>query len=145
MSTQFDPEDLYPLATPEGRAIPLEVIRPLGFVRIPTDASVYTVPELATFDVLLFWADVNTYIRFDGSPAIPPTDGNFVSNRLYVPNMNVINRGIAMDVRNYLPDGINPWVGAVSALDLAAGSGNVYITPISRYQALRSAVRVQSG
>ena len=141
----FDPEDLYPLATPEGRAIPLEVIRPLGFVRIPTDAMVYTVPELTAFDVLLFWAEVDAYVRFDGSSAVPPTAGNFVSNRLFVPNINVIHRGVAMDVRNYLPDGTTPWDGSVSALDLAAGTGDIYITPISRYQALRSAVRVQSG
>lgn len=145
MSTQPEPPDLYPMATPEGRAIPLEVIRPLGFVRITTDATVHTITELIDFDILMLWSDVNAYLRFDGSPAIPPTNGNFVENRIYVPNMNVINRGIAVDVRDYRPDGTTPWDGSISALDLAAGSGNLYVTPVIRYQALRTAIRVQRG
>lgn len=63
----------YPLSTPEGTAIPLEVVKPLGILRIPFTASAYASVNLnAAYQDKIFVAFSKTedcYISFAASPA----------------------------------------------------------------------------
>lgn len=61
----------YPLSTPEGNSIPLEVVKPLGLLRIPFTSAAYASVILAsTFQDKIFIAssDVDCYVSIEQTP-----------------------------------------------------------------------------
>ncbi len=80
----------YPLATPDGRAIPLDVVKPVGFLQKAfTTAASGTLTLPSNVEVLSVFASADCYIQFGGTAAVP-ADGVVVTNLLYVPkNMRI--------------------------------------------------------
>jgi hypothetical protein len=79
--------DRYPLSTADGKHIPLEIIKPHGFVRKSFTAAgasaQVTIP--ATIEIISFQATENCIILFDGNASVP-ADGTLLTSGLYVPN-----------------------------------------------------------
>ena len=87
------PLDLYPLSTSDGKDIPLDVIRPTGWTFFDFTSSAATASStLANLeDLMVFQADEDCIIRFDGVEASMPAAGSIVSNSLYLPkNTSVV-------------------------------------------------------
>lgn len=75
--------DLYPLSTPDGKAIPLDIIRPRGVFRIPigqTASILY--PLVDTDPIVILRSTVGCFVRFGEVAIIPSTA--MISNQLYL-------------------------------------------------------------
>ena len=78
----------YPLSTAEGTAIPLDVIRPYGIIKIPftsgSGSSSITIPS--DVEVLNVYSDVDCLIQFATSNASASAlvDNTFKSDAMYV-------------------------------------------------------------
>lgn len=138
MSAITDPPDMYPLATPEGNYIPLEVINPIGFVKIVTDATVYVVSELVDADLIIIYADVPCNVRFDGIAAIDPPAGVYQPDSLFLPEYTV-GGGLVLDARDA---GGASWDGSVSAIQAKGQAGLLFMLEVVRYQHLRTPFRI---
>lgn len=75
----------YPLATPDGVPIPLEVIRPLGAIRKAIALTVSTAVSIASnVEIASFYATVDCFVNFGGTASVSG-DGVTQSNSIFIP------------------------------------------------------------
>ena len=75
----------YPLATPDGVPIPLEVIRPYGIVKQAFTTTVSgNITLAAAVEIASFYATEDCIVRF-GAAASNPADGVTLANAIFIP------------------------------------------------------------
>lgn len=77
----------YPLSTPDGTAIPLDLIKPMGILRLPFITASYNAQTIAaTYQDKLFtaYATEDCYLSFAASPAAV-VDDVVTTDTLFVP------------------------------------------------------------
>ena len=86
------PIDLYPLSTPDGIAIPLDVVSPTGYMYIPFSATPTVALALpATSDMIVLTCDEDCIIRFSNDLAVIPPASSYMVDTLYLrKNMQTI-------------------------------------------------------
>ena len=86
------PVDLYPLATSDGVAIPLEVVSPTGYMFLhfsETPTSAIQLP--ATSDLLILNCDEDCILRFSNNLATIPTEATVIADTLFLrKNMQMV-------------------------------------------------------
>jgi hypothetical protein len=84
-----DQEKRYPLSTPDGRAIPFEVLRPLGFISktFTSAGSTASIAIPATVQVLSVYATEECIVTFaaSGASAAAIVDGTLVDDTVFIP------------------------------------------------------------
>lgn len=77
----------YPLSTPDGKAIPLDLIKPMGVLRLPFTASAYNAQSInAIYQDKIFtaYSTEDCYLSFAASPGAI-ADNTVTANILFVP------------------------------------------------------------
>lgn len=77
----------YPLSSPDGQAIPLEVIKPLGVLVINHTTAGFTattIPSAYIDKIFIASSTQDCYISTSASP-VSPTPGTVAANIIYVP------------------------------------------------------------
>ncbi len=86
------PSGVYPFATPDGQAIPLDIIKGTAAIVLPFTRGVIstcTLPEYAVVGVLL--SKKACLIQFGGGPLTTlPGDGDVVTNGVIVPDNGIL-------------------------------------------------------
>lgn len=77
-----NPTDLYPFATADGKAIPLDIIRPSALLRKET-AGLITVP--AQYKVAIFYSIGGDSTVVGGTAAVPIVNDTILEDVLYIP------------------------------------------------------------
>ena len=94
------PSEQYPFATQDGKAIPLDILKPLGLLILPftTDAvASISLPESSAVAMMI--ASEACLISFDHSLVTVPTN-EFLSKVLLVPYNNVVSCSIpSLDIK----------------------------------------------
>lgn len=80
----------YPLSSPDGKPIPLEIIKPHGYIRRGfTDISAVSVGLPAEVEILSLHSSWDCIISFSGDAEIP-VDGVLLSQGIFLPkNMRI--------------------------------------------------------
>ena len=74
----------YPLSTPDGKPIPLDVVKPVGLVVLPFTAVVSAAIAVPSDnEIISFYATEDCYIQFGGVAAVPAS-GVYTANMLLV-------------------------------------------------------------
>lgn len=108
----------YPLAAPDGTAIPLEVFKPLSFMRksfTTTVSGTLNVP--AGCEIMSVMASADCFISFGGTAAVPP-DGSAVANLVFLPKILRMTIAPPTDTFTVIGDGV---------------SGNIHIQFIDKW------------
>lgn len=88
------PNEIYPFSTPDGKAIPLDILKPsyLGIYAFPADASVsFTLPEES--QVAMFISTVPAIVSF--SAALDAfSSGQLLANTLIIPEKSIVASSI---------------------------------------------------
>lgn len=121
-----EPDKRYPLSSPEGRAIPLEIIRPYGcltksFTAIGSTASITIPAEISIMSVL---ADEDCIIQFATSSASAEAlvDGTVQANAAFVPAGIIIVLSPAQGLGTFAIRGIaNSGSAKIQYIDRWAG------------------------
>lgn len=77
----------YPLSTVDGKAIPLEVIKPLGVIRLPFTATAFNVQVLSDAyedKILMLSSSEDCYLDFAAAPT-SPVDDVVLPSMVFVP------------------------------------------------------------
>lgn len=77
----------YPLSTPDGTAIPLDIIKPLALGKIVFVAGGYTscdIPAAYAGKLLVAYSSVECYISEDAVPVVPTVNA-FTAKMIYIP------------------------------------------------------------
>lgn len=77
----------YPLSTPDGKAIPLDLIKPMGVLRLPFTATSYNAQSIGSiYQDKLFtaYSTEDCYLSFAASPGAV-ADNVVTANILFVP------------------------------------------------------------
>lgn len=94
------PSELYPFATQDGKAIPLDILKPQGLLILPfTTDAVASISLPAGSTVAMLIASEACLVSFDHSLATVPTN-EFLSEVLLVPYNNVVSCSIpSLDIK----------------------------------------------
>lgn len=97
--------ELYPFSTIDGKVIPLDIIRPLGILRIPFTAISTALQDLGiATPIMILSATEDCFVRFGAAAVVPST--SLTSNQIMVekdqivivaphnPNFSVISDGV---------------------------------------------------
>jgi len=78
----------YPLSTPNGQAIPLDIIKPIALMKITFNFATYVAATdlAASYSGKVFVAttDQDCYISFANSPTVP-VSGTVIEDVIYIP------------------------------------------------------------
>lgn len=118
---------IYPLATTDGKDIPLDVASPLWASRILLTGAGSGPLNLPSLDCILACVtDVDCYIRFGGAASVPG-DNAIVNDQIFLP------RGVVLTL---LPTSL-----AVYAISVT-GSGTLRVSGVQKWAALSKDVLV---
>ena len=84
MAAQTDTRGLYPQSTPGGEAIPFEIVRILGTIKIAIQAAAkdnIALPDVTSF--LVLHANSACWVKFGGAIAVPVAD-TYTANTFYM-------------------------------------------------------------
>lgn len=121
---------LYPLASPTGRAIPLDIIKPVAHIAYPISSSPFANPEQFTTRVveehaIALFSDVDVVVDFDDTtPA-----SNFFTGTLFIPANTIVQSAI-----------FSQYISAISQ-----SSGTLHINIIELWDSLITEVQNQYG
>jgi hypothetical protein len=121
--------DLYPFATQDGKAIPLDIIRPAGLIiQEFTSNSNTALNSTEELDVAVFMASKPCTVSFDTEIPYPAVNGTFYPGALIVP------AGVIVTVK--CPS------SSLFVRGLSEG-GTLYIQAIERWAGLALSVQLQ--
>jgi len=92
--TDTVPSEVYPFATQDGKAIPLDIIKPSGIITktFTLAAASFTIP--AGYKVGTFLATVGCLVRFGATLPNPLVDATLYEDTLLVPNDTIVTSSI---------------------------------------------------
>jgi len=114
---------LYPLSSPDGQAIPYEVIRPIGLIRqdfTDTPSAAVTIPAAA--ELLSLFANATCVVTFNAASAVPANGVHQLDSILLAANtyMNVDHNAAA----------------TLSVIGVSE-SGTLFITTVEKWKDIR--------
>lgn len=122
---------LYPLSSPDGQAIPYEVIRPIGLIRqdfTDTGSAAITIPAAA--ELLSLFANATCIVRFGATAAVPANGAHDIDSILVAANtyMNVDHNGAA----NFSVIGVSE-------------AGTLFVTTVQKWKDVRKTTQYARG
>lgn len=115
----MDINDLYPFATQDGKAIPLDIIKP-AFLYMCNVASTVVVPT--KYQVVAIHAiNVDALVRFGEDLVIPLTSGVYYENTVYIPKNGVVMVALPDNTLHIYPS--NTGIVYVQGMEKWAGLG----------------------
>lgn len=115
------PSEAYPFATQDGKAIPLDILRPSNFMYLDTiiTSAAFTLP--AGSKVATFLASENCLLRFDAAvPAI--VSGTPITDCLFLPKNVIVISSVLSE--------------KIHARTIAASSASIFIQCIEKWAGL---------
>jgi hypothetical protein len=124
-------DSVYPLSTPEGQSIPMDVMEPLSlayFTFVAATSKNITIP--ASYSLVTLYATKDCVLRFGATP-IPNVlvDGAEYTNAMYIPAQTLITAKIPS--------------GAASVV--STSSGLLAITSLENWKMLRQSYQLNQG
>jgi hypothetical protein len=131
MVTEVD-KSVYPLSTPEGQSIPMDVMEPLSmsyYTFVANTSKNIVIP--AAYSMVALYATKDCILKFGGT-ALPNTlvDGAEYVNALYIPAQTIITSLI-------------PSSGAASVVSVSAGI--LTITALENWKMLKQSYQLNQG
>lgn len=117
-------DQLYPLSDNAGKAIPLDIIRPLGAIKwaLPFNAALpITIP--ADFALVSMFSDVDCVLDFTGDLVYPAADATAYESALIIPADTILTVAL-------------PSAGAAKLIPLSADAGTVVMNCIQKWAGL---------
>lgn len=117
-------QQLYPLSDESGKAIPLDIIRPLGSIKwaLPFDAALpITIP--AEFALVSMFSNVDCVLDFTGDLVYPAANATLYASALIIPADTILTVAI-------------PSNGAARLIPLGAKAGTVVMNCIQKWAGL---------
>ncbi len=124
-----DLRDSYPFATASGDAIPNDVIRPKECYVVALSTSASTEFSLnASYKVVVLHSDVDCFIRFGGTAAIP-SGSTPVNDSVFLPKNTLMT--------------VAPAAMSISAIT-SAGTGSLRVTIVASWAGLGLEIQTRS-
>ena len=115
------PAELYPFSTQDGKAIGLDVIKPLGVIYYLLSATFTAVVLPAKYNLSAVYSSVDAYIDLTNTASGSPVSGADNVRWVFIPAATVV---------------ILELPTATVRIRGVTGAGNMYITALQKYAAL---------
>jgi len=89
-------DQLYPFATQDGKAIPLDIIRPQGLIQVPFTLTWASLVIPAGYEICVFRATEDAIIDISGTAAVANVDGTAYNNHLFIPKGYIVTAAITV-------------------------------------------------
>ena len=122
MATQI-PREIYPLATQNGQAIPLDIVKPVKMTKLAVASdSLASITFASDHEIAFLYSDVDVVLSFTGeSFTLPLANGTEYNDAIFVPAYTLMT--------------VEVLAGAGKAVSLA-GSGYLIIQFVEKWAAL---------